>query len=179
MSIYSSMRTAVRIGTEEALIQSGFPTIPVIYSHQNGSEPATSYVVIQIVSLMQKGRTEESTLVDESTPEKNITFKNHYEGTIQFSFAGSNAPDMATEFLNTIPNNVVVREAYQKNNLAPIRKSTLRRAPQKRDTKWVEFFNLDVTFSYAIYTNQTIDWVEHVRFVDENSGEIITVPPLP
>ena len=86
---------------------------------------------------------------------------------------------MATEFLNAIPNNVVVREAYQKNNLAPIRKSTLRRAPQKRDTKWVEFFNLDVTFSYAVYTNQTIDWVEHVRFVDENSGEIITVPPLP
>jgi hypothetical protein len=41
--------------------------------------------------LMQKGRTEESTLVDESVPEKNITFKNHYEGTIQFSFAGSNA----------------------------------------------------------------------------------------
>lgn len=179
MSIYSSMRTAVRLGTLEALSQSGYSTTPVIYSHQSGAEPAETYVVIQIVSLDQVGRVEESTLTDESTPDRKLTFKNHYEGKIQFTFAGSDAPDIATEFLNAIPNNVVVREAYQKNNLAPMRKSGLRRAPQKRDTTWVEFFNIDVTFSYMVLTEQTVDWVEHVQFVDVNSGEIIVIPPLP
>lgn len=176
MSIYSSVRTALRLGTIEALNQSGYLNTPVIYSHQNGTEPTGSYVVIQVVNMKQTGRTEESTLTDESLPKKKITFKNHFEGLIQFSFGGSQAADMAHEFFNAVPNNVVVREAYQKNNLAPMRKSTLRYSPQKRDTKWVDFFNVDVTFSYAVYTNQDIDWVEHITIVDANTGEIITIP---
>jgi uncharacterized FlaG/YvyC family protein len=40
----------------------------------------------------------------------------------------------------------------------------------------VDFFNVDVTFSYAVYTNQDIDWVEHITIVDANTGEIITIP---
>ena len=39
-------------------------------------------------------------------------------------------------------------------------------------------FNVDVTFSYMVYTKQEVDWVEHVS-IDVNSGEIITIPPLP
>lgn len=177
MSIYSDMRNAVRLGTLEALSQSGYTTTPVIYSHQNGSEPAESYVVIQVVSLNQVGHSQHDTLTDESTPERKISYKSFYEGVVQFTFAGSEAPSIAHDFLNSIPGNVVIREAYQKNNLAPMRKSTLRRAPQKRDTQWVEFFNVDVTFSYAVITTQTIDWVEHIT-IDINSGEIITIPPL-
>ena len=179
MSIYSGIRTALRLGTIEALKQSGFTNIPVIYSHQNGTEPAGSYVVIQVVNIKQTGRTEESTLTDESLPKRKITFKNHFEGLIQFSFGGSQAAEMAHEFFNAVPSNVVVREAYQKNNLAPMRKSTLRYSPQKRDTKWVDFFNVDVTFSYMGYTDQEVDWVEHVTIVDTNTGEIIIIPPVP
>lgn len=178
MSIYSSVRNAVRLGTVEALNQSGYTNVPVIYSHQNGAEPSAAYVVIQIVSLAQIGSSQEDTLTDESSPERKITYKSYYEGTIQFTFAGSAAPDMAHEFLNAIPGNIVVRESYQRNNLAPIRKSTLRRAPQKRDTGWVEFINLDVTFSYAVKTTQTVDWVEHITLLDDFSGDVITIPPI-
>ena len=179
MSVYSDFRSAVRLGSLEALEQAGYSTVPVIYSHQNGSEPAASYVVIQIVSLDQIGRNETSTLTDEATPQKHLTIKAVYEGTVQFSFCGSEAPDLAHDFLQAICNNVVITEAYQRNNLAPMRKSILRRAPQKRETEWVEFFNMDVTFSYMVRTTQDIDWVEHVTILDENSGEIITIPPLP
>ena len=176
MSIYSSIRTALRLGTIESLKQSGYTNTLVIYSHQNGTEPTDSYVVIQVVNIKQTGRTEESTLTDSSAPSRKLTFKNHFEALIQFSFGGSKAADMAHDFFNAVPSNVVVREAYQKNNLAPMRKSTLRYSPQKRDTKWVDFFNVDVTFSYAVYTDQDIDWVEQVTIVDSNSGEIITIP---
>lgn len=179
MSIYSSMRSAVRLGTVEALKQAGYSTTPVIYSHQNAPEPSSSYVVVQVVNINQVGRKEEATFTDDSVPKKNLIYKNHYEAVIQFTFAGTDAPDMGTEFHNSILGSVVVREAYQKNHLAPIRKSGLRRSPQKRDTQWVEFFNVDVTFSYMVYTKQEIDWVDHVSIVDVNSGEIITVPPLP
>ena len=178
MSIYSDMREAVRLGTIEALSQSGFSSIPVIYSHQNGTEPAGSYVVIQIISLNQIGHSQTDTLTDEVPTNKKITYKTYYEGIIQFTFAGSSGPEIAHEFLNAIPNNIVVREAYQKNNLSPVRKSLLRRAPQKRDTKWVEFLNLDVTFSYMVKTTQTIDWVEHVVLVDTETGEVITIPEI-
>ena len=178
MSIYSDMREAVRLGTVEALSQSGFSSIPIIYSHQNGTEPAGTYVVIQIVSLNQVGHSQTDTVTDASPVNKKITYKTYYEGVVQFTFAGSNAPDVAHEFLNAIPNNIVVREAYQKNNLSPVRKSQLRRAPQKRDTKWVEFFNLDVTFSYMVKTTQTLDWVEHVIVVDTQTGEILTIPEI-
>jgi len=179
MSIYSSIRTALRLGTIEALNQSGYLNIPVIYSHQNGTEPAGSYVVIQVVNMKQTGRTEQAALPDNSIPKKKLAYKNHYEALIQFSFGGSQAADMAHEFFNAVPGNVVVREAYQKKNLSPLRKSTLRYSPQKRDTKWVDFFNVDVTFSYMVYTEQeVVDWVEHVTIVDANTGEIIT-PPTP
>ena len=178
MSIYSDMREAVRQGTLEALSQSGFSSVPIIYSHQNGTEPTTSYVVIQIVSLNQIGHSQTDTLTDEVPTDKKITYKTYYEGMIQFSFTGSQGPEIAHEFLNAIPNNIVVREAYQKNNLSPVRKSQLRRAPQKRDTQWVEFLNLDVTFSYMVKTTQTIDWVEHVVLVDTETGEVLTIPEI-
>ena len=178
MSIYSDMREAVRQGTLEALSQSGFSSVPVIYSHQNGTEPTASYVVIQIVSLNQIGHSQTDTLTDGVPTDKKITYKTYYEGMIQFSFTGSQGPEIAHEFLNAIPNNIVVREAYQKNNLSPVRKSQLRRAPQKRDTQWVEFLNLDVTFSYMVKTTQTIDWVEHVVLVDTETGEVLTIPEI-
>lgn len=178
MSTYSDFRSAVRIGTLKVLQEFGYPTTQVIYSHQNGSEPSTPYVVIQIVSLNQVGRNESSTLTDESSPSKKLTIKATYEGRVQFMFCGSTAPDMAQDFTQAICNNIVVTEAYQRNNLAPMRKGNVTRSPQKRDTGWVEFFTTNVVFSYAIKTTQDIDWVEHVTILDENSGEIITIPPL-
>ena len=179
MSAYSSFRTAVRLGTLEVFEQFGWPGVPVIYSHQNGSEPSSPYVVVQIISLNQVGRNESSTLTDDAIPQKHLTIKATYEGRVQFTFAGTDAPDMAQDFLQAVCNNVVITEAYQKNSVAPMRKGTLKRSPQKRDTQWVEFFSIDVTFSYAIRTTQDIDWVEHVTILDENSGEIITIPPIP
>ena len=178
MSIYSSIKTALRLGTIEALKQSGFTNTPVIYSHQNGTEPTDSYVVIQIVSLNQIGHSQTDAVTDDSPVNKKITYKTYYESLVQFTFAGSSGPEIAHEFLNAIPNNIVVREAYQKNNLSPVRKSLLRRAPQKRDTKWVEFLNLDVTFSYMVKTTQTMDWVDHVIVVDTQTGEILTIPEI-
>ena len=59
-----------------------------------------------------------------------------------------------------------------------MRKSQIRRAPQKRDTKWVEYHNVDVTFNYVITTNQLIDVVEGVVIADETS-EIPVIIKIP
>lgn len=177
MSIYSELRTAVRSGVLK-VYTGNVPAVEVIYSHlpDNAPEPPNPYVIVQIIAQRQIGRVETTTLTD---VEKNIWFKAHYEIDVQFSFCGSTAGDLAYEFQQSLLNNVVVQEAFQINNLSPIRKSNLRRAPQRRDTGWIEYQNMDVTFSYAVRTKQPIDWVEHVG-IDINSGEVtIIVPPLP
>lgn len=179
MTIYADMRDAVYQGTVEVFNQIGLPTTTVIFSHQSGPEPSSPHCVIQIVIVDQVGRTEYSTLTDDATPTKHLQIKSTYEVQVQFTFGGSTAPELGHEFLNALRNNVVITEAFQKNNLAPMRKSSLRRAPQKREAEWIEFLNMDVTFSYAVMTTQDIDWVEHVTLKDANDGFTITVPPLP
>lgn len=176
-TIYSSIRTAVRSGVLK-VFENHTPVPQVIYSHTNGVEPSGPYVVVQIITQRQIGRVESSTRTDD---EFNLWFTAHYEVDVQFSFCGSTAGDLAYEFQQMLLNNVVVNEAFQVNNLAPIRKSNLRRAPQKRDTGWVEYQNMDITFSYTVQTIQPIDWVEHVD-ININTGEVdvnITIPPLP
>jgi hypothetical protein len=59
-----------------------------------------------------------------------------------------------------------------------MRKSQIRRAPQKRDTKWVEYHNVDVTFSYVVITDQLIDAVEGVVIADQAS-EIPVIIKIP
>jgi hypothetical protein len=178
-TLYSSVRTAVRAGVLK-VFEGNVPEVLVNYSHPppDATEPPNPYVVVNIITQRQIGRVETATRTDD---EFNMWFNTHYEVDVQFSFCGSTAGDLAYEFQQMLLNNVVVTEAFQIYNLAPIRKSNVRRAPQKRDTGWVEYQNMDVTFSYAVQTVQPIDWVEHVG-IDINSGEVninITVPPLP
>lgn len=182
MSIYSEVRSALRKGTARVLSEY-FPTTDlqdqgIIFSHISGSEPVIPYVVIQIISTNQIGKTSYSTLTDE---DENLTIITQYEITAQFSFCGSKAGDMAYDFNSAINNNVVMWEAFQKNSLAPLRKSTLRRLPIRRDTKWIEYQNLDVTFSYAVKTTQKVDVVERISVLGLGTTpeERIYIPPLP
>lgn len=167
MSIYSDVKTALYNGTVKIFQVTGYP-IPVVFSHQSGAEPPSSYCVIQIVNMRQIGRTQEATRTDVGDGNiKNLWYTAHYEVMVQFTFAGSQAPDLGEEFLHAVNNNRVIIEEYQKSSLAPLRKTILRRSPQKRDTQWVEMFSTDVTFSYAVQSKQPIDWVEKVAITDE------------
>lgn len=185
MSIYSQVRQALRLGTL-VVLNDYFPSTDaknkgIIYSHTSGTEPTTPYVVIQIVKVDQQGRTSYSTFAGEV--DEKLTIVNHYKITAQFSFVGTLAGDMAYDFYNAVNNNVVMWEAFQKYNLAPVEKSTLRRVPALRETKWIEYENLDVVFTYAVKTTQSVDIIEHIRLTyadDENpdTEETLYIPPL-
>ena len=171
--IYSDVRKAIRLSAIGALTE--FPSVPVIFSNSGGSEPAESYVVVNILSIEQQGHHSTSTLV--SVSEK-LTFQVAYEVTVQFSFIGSLSGDMSQSFTQNINNNPLTRLELSRNKLGLMRKSQIRRAPQKRDTKWVEYHNLDVTFNYIVITDQLVDVVEGVVIADETSEipEIIKIP---
>ena len=171
MSIYSDVRASIRKGALVAL--SEFTNPQVIFSHSNGTEPAESYVVINILQIEQVGKGYTSTLVNELDE---LTIQANYNIYAQFSFVGSKSGEMSQVFTQQL-NNVLVREELQRNSLNLRTKTNIRRAPQKRDTKWVEYHNMDVVFTYAVNTQQIVDVVEAVIIVDELTGEVFTVPP--
>lgn len=199
MGIISDLKTSTRLGTLEALTQVGYATSPVIFSHQNAPEPSIPYCLINPLVINQIGRTEISTLTDDGSwvedwdghidysgnevyqavGSKSLYYKTTYEAQIQFTFAGSSAEDLAFYFHNAVCNNRTISFVYRKNGLSPMRKSTLRRSPQKRDTKWVDFWNVDVTFLYTVVTKQDVDWVEHISVKDSDSDVVVYYPPLP
>lgn len=172
MSIYSTLKPAVR---NVALVaNSEYPLIPVIYSHSNGTEPVETYVSINILDIQQIGHHSTPAL---TRANEILDVRVAYEVMVQFSFFGSLAGDAAHSFTQRINNNPQVFEELSKQKLGVMRKTTLRRNPQKRDTKWVEAFNMDVTFSYILNTPQLVDTVEIVVLQDEYSGDVFTVPP--
>lgn len=169
--IFTDLRVGIRKGALEALKE--FPTAPVIFSHESGSEPSVSYLVVNILQEEQVGKGYTSTLVNEDSE---LTIQANYNVYVQFSFIGSLSGDMAHSFTQRL-NNVLVREELFKYGLGLRTKTNIRRAPQKRDTKWVEYHNMDVVFTYAVNTQQVVDVVEAVVIVDELTGEVFTVPP--
>lgn len=171
MSVYSDVRTSIRKGALVALQE--FTNPQVIFSHANGAEPAESYVVINILQVEQVGKGYTSTLVNELDE---LTIQANYNIYVQFSFLGSKSGEMSQVFTQQL-NNVLVREEWQRNSINLRTKTNIRRAPQKRDTKWVEYHNMDVVFTYAVNTQQIVDVVEAVIIVDELTGEVFTVPP--
>ncbi len=160
MNIFTTVRSAIRNVSLVALDE--FVNPLVIFSHANGSEPPGSYVVVNILSAEQQGHHTSSGLTEASglTYEQTITAA--YEVSCQLSFVGSQSGEMAYSFYQRINNNPLVFEELARNKLGVMRKSQVRRAPNKRDTTWVEYHNLDVTFSYHIVTKQVVDIVEGI-----------------
>lgn len=171
--VYSDVRTAIRNVVLVALNE--FPAVQVIHSHSNGTEPSSSYVVISILSINQIGHHSTSTLTNTA---EELSIQVCYELQTQLSFIGSLSGDMAQSFTQRINNNPVALEELKKQRLGLMRKSQIRRAPQKRDTSWVEYHNMDVTFNYTVNTNQLVDVVEGVVLSD-NTSEIPVIIKIP
>lgn len=173
MAIFTDLQEAIRLSVIAALPD--YPTTLVKFSHDNGSEPSASYVVINVLNTEQQGHHSTSTLVN---TDETLTFQVAYEIMCQFSFIGSLSGEMSQSFNNNINNNPLKRLELSRNKLGFMRKSQIRRAPQKRDTRWVEYHNIDVTFSYIVVTNQLIDSVDGVVIADETS-EIPVIIKIP
>lgn len=177
MSLYSDVRTAIRKVCLTALSEYTKPQ--VIFSHGNGTEPAESYAVINILSIEQQGHHSTSTLTKET--EQTLSIQVPYEVFVQVSFVGSLSGEMSQSFSQRINNNFKVFEDLSRNKLGVMRKSQIRRAPQKRDTKWVEYHNIDVTFSYTGLTRDSVDLIEAVVVENVAADNTFRVPegPIP
>lgn len=156
-----------------------FPTIEdqdnyIFFSHDNGPEPDKPYVVINVLGINQQGKGSHSTKLNQAT--ETLSSQAVYEVNVQFTFYGSSAGDMAQTFTQAINNNQTIIDRYSQQKLGVMRKSNIRRLPQKRETQWVEYLNQDVVFSYAVVSRQSVDIIESVIVEDKQRNEIFTVP---
>lgn len=174
--LYSQVESAIRNVVITTLGEFSNPV--VIYSHGNGSEPAESYAVISILGITQIGQHVTSSKLDLQNRQ---SVQVCYEVLTQISFIGSESGDMSHSFNQRINNNYLVFEDLKRNKLGVMRKSNVRRAPQKRDTKWVVYHNMDVTFSYIAVTQDVVDLIEAVVVEDVTAETIFRVPegPIP
>lgn len=143
----------------------------IVFSNDNGLEPKNTYCVIQVLNRERFGRQDSSTFLTRDTSE--MFWTDHYTILVQLSFLGKNASNLAWAIDEVIPSSTKYREEFQRNTLGFMNKSSLRRAPQPRETRWVDGYNLDLTFSFAIQYRQEMDWVEFITI----NGEKIRIYP--
>lgn len=173
MSVYVDIRRALVTATKKAL-STEFVNPYIVISHAGTEEAPETYGVVNILSIFQTGKSVVSTGVN---ADNEMSLQAHYEVLAQFSFLGSLSNDMAFCFSHNISSNPVVYEELYKSQVAYLRKSDIRRAPQKRETEWIEACNIDVTFNVIINQQQIIDTVDAVIIQDTITGEVYTVPP--
>jgi hypothetical protein len=157
MNLYDSIRTALYNSVTKIITDNA-----VIHSHQSGQEPNGTYCAINVLKTDKIGMEYESSYASDATT-NTITSVSVYELTVRYMFVGEDAGNLAFEF-ETVADNPASRFHFGTENLAIMRKSEVRRVPEKRSTTWVENYTLDVVFSYAVETSQTIDIIEDVSW---------------
>jgi hypothetical protein len=151
-----------------------FPNNAVIRSQQNGPEPSNPYVVITVLRATQTGMPHRETLVDQGFS----TIRVDYQAVVQFSFISKNeesAGDMANLFMQRV-NHPSTREVFRSNGLAYLSGSNLRNVANKRETTWIQSYNVDINFLFSILTSDEAITINTVEITDLLSGEVFTAP---
>ena len=161
MGIYEQLEESLYTAIDKAFKTLG-KTIIVTLSHENGIEPAGDYVSINVLELNREGRASKSGLASFAIGQTKEYAVQGYNGMVQLNFYGTGAGELATLFHSQFMNNTPIRENFLRNNLAPRSISNLRRAPQLRDTVWVNSFAMDMRVGWAVRTTQDVDWVDAV-----------------
>ena len=159
MSIYDSLKSSLYNSCTKIVTEN-----QVIFSHQGGQEPNGTYCAINILRVDKVGSETDATYASDDGSITELYSRNEYEATVRFMFVGKDAGNLAYEFESTM-DNYASRFFFGTESLAVMRKSNVRRVPEKRETTWVENFTLDVVFSYAVETTQPIDIIEDVSWV--------------
>lgn len=151
-SLYSSLRSILDFY--------GYGGVVVIFANQGGLEPEHTYCLINILDKKRMGGVDESQLSPVEGEEAELTYTNHYILCTQISFIGRDSGEVIGVFEDSVFSSRNCLEMLQRNNLGAIRQSKSRRNPQKRETTWVDCYNIDLDLSFAIQSKEEIDWID-------------------
>jgi len=170
-SSYSQLMQSVMTATKSI-----FPDNKVIVANQSENEPDGPYVAFSVIRDTQIGLSYHDTQLSSSNI--NITRAN-YEVLIQFSFVSREmyvSGDMVKTFIQAL-SAPPTREIFRKNKLSRSSASPSRYVPSKRESTWVHYHLVDVTFTYSVETRQSMIPIVTAEITDDITGTVYTVPP--
>lgn len=167
MGFYKDLITTLRSQVEDI---TGLSSQNIIFSHQP-DEPVGSYCVITQLDLDKVGMDKVSTLTD---VDEQIWVQATYEIMLRFSFIGSDAMELSTDF-DLMLGSPVYLENLLRNNISVMRRGKVKYVPEKRDTKWISRYVQEITFAFGVRYEQGIDVIDEIEWIDP-LGRTHTIP---
>lgn len=141
-----------------------FPAWTVIFSFQNGPEPETPYVIIDVKKLDAVGREQTSSSVSVDGEIGTTTMLQNYLAHVRFELVGKNDTNTtASEMIQQLELMLRSNQGYELqhvNNISLFTYKPIERLPLKRETDIYMFYQLDTTFGYAVQLVSEQDWIE-------------------
>lgn len=142
-----------------------FPDWIVKFAYDNGPELQTPYLVIDVRKLDPVGREYNSsdTFVDEND-KSYVTTRQDYQALVRFEFVGKyDVNTQLAEMAHQLEFNLRTQRGYEnqhRNRLSLMKYMPVRRLAVPRETDTYMYYQLDVTFGYAISQVEEQDWIE-------------------
>lgn len=162
-NIYDKLENSLWKSTNDFIESVGMEgDVRAIISHQSGLEPRGDYVAINVIHLNDIGSAWKSSVASSGSDKTTMQIHNGYEALVGFRFHGDGVGLLAQQLDTMIKNSEQTRWLYQLEGLSPLNKTSLRRIPVLKETKWHNAFSLDVTFTYILLTEESVGWVDKV-----------------
>lgn len=160
------------------VVSKQFPDWRTIFSFQNGPEPRTPYLIIDIKRLesIGSGQTSGAVSVDPITGHSTTTTTQDYKTKVRFEFVGK------YENNNTLAEMAHAMEAslrtprglelQKRNRLSLYQVNAIERVRLPRETDMFMYYQLDVVFGYCIQMIEEQHWIEATSIIEnfDDSG---------
>lgn len=147
-----------------------FPDWRIIQAYNNGPEPQTPYLAIDIrkMDLLGQGYTSSVMDIDGTGVAQSVTVQD-FEAKVRFEVIGKNesnteASEMATMLLVKL-RTAFAYDTLERNRLSVFMQPTVRRIPLKRETDMYMVYQHEYTFAFSCYTkDDTPDYIATVGY---------------
>ena len=160
MNIYKDLEDSLY-----AVVIALFPTWRIIFPFQNGPEPETPYLIIDVQKLDAVGREQTSSSVSvDVMGAGTITTIQNYQANVRFELVGKNDTNTAVaEMSQQLDLSLRTPQGYELqhvNNVSLYSYDPIERLAAKRETDIYMFYQLDTTFGYAVEIVSDQNWIE-------------------
>lgn len=160
MNIYKDLEDSLY-----AVVSSLFPAWRIIFPFQNGPEPETPYLVIDVSKMDAVGREQTSTTVSVDEFEVGTTTTlQAYQADVRFEFVGKNDSNTTVaEMSQQLAIMLRTPQGYEQqhvNRLSLFSVDPIERLALKRETDVYMFYQLDTLMGYSIQTVSDQNWIE-------------------
>ena len=149
----------IRRVLRELLDGIGYEDVEMTKSMTEGLEPESTYLSFDIPSLKEIGRSETTSYLLE---DRKTYTKKSYQAFLQISSIGKGSGGLMSTISSRVPESDKLRAIFRKWGFSILNKTELRRNPQKRESEWVDTYNIGLNITFSYYFREDSDWFELV-----------------